>query len=192
VSPFFAVLVSPEKVMAIPIISKITSFLHINSTDSLLFVLTAGLVASTLITSAIRLLLLWVSARVSITAAGDLSLEIYRCTLFQPYITHFSRNSSEVISGISTKVSHAMLFLHQTSTMLSSTLILIALSITLIAIYTVTALSTGIIFCAAYVLISLFFSKRLKRNGEVLSIEAPRTLKAPQEGLGGIRDVLMN
>ena len=192
VFPFFAVLVSPEKVMAIPIINKITLFLHINSTDSLLFVLTVGLVASTLIASAIRLLLLWASARVSITAAGDLSLEIYRRTLFQPYITHISRNSSEIISGISTKVSHAMLFLHQTSTMLSSAVILIALGITLIAIDTVAALSTGIIFCAAYVFISFAVTKRLKRNGEVLSVESPRIIKALQEGLGGIRDVLMD
>lgn len=192
VFPFLGVLVSPEKVMVMPTIAKITSFLGISSTNELLLVLTAALVISTLVASAVKLLLLWASARVSITAAGDLSVELYRRTLFQPYITHIARNSSEIIAGIGTKVSHAMLFLHQTSTMVSSAVILMALTLTLIAIDPRAALSSGVSFGAAYIFISRIARKRLRRNGEVLSAEAPRTVKALQEGLGGIRDVLLD
>jgi len=191
VFPFLAVMVSPEKVMAMPMVGKITSFMEIRSTEELLLALTAALVISTLVASAVKLLLLWVSARVSIMAAGDLSVELYRRTLFQPYVTRIVRNSSEIIAGVGTKVSHAMLFLHQTTTMLSSAVILSALIITLVAIDPRAALWSGVTFGTAYVLISRIVKKRLRRNGEILSSEAPRTVKALQEGLGGIRDVLL-
>jgi ABC-type multidrug transport system fused ATPase/permease subunit len=192
VFPFLAVMVSPEKVMAMPMVGKITSFMEIRSTEELLLALTAALVISTLVASAVKLLLLWVSARVSIMAAGDLSVELYRRTLFQPYVTRIVRNSSEIIAGVGTKVSHAMLFLHQTTTMLSSAVILSALIITLVAIDPRAALWSGVTFGTAYVLISRIVKKRLRRNGEILSSEAPRTVKALQEGLGGIRDVLLD
>jgi ABC-type bacteriocin/lantibiotic exporter with double-glycine peptidase domain len=192
VFPFLGVLVSPEKVMAMPVIGKITSFLGISSTDELLFALTAALVVATLIASSVKLLLLWGSARVSITAAGDLSVELYRRTLYQPYAMQISRNSSEIIAGVSTKVSHSMLFLHQSSTMLSSVPILVALIMTLVAIDPRAALMSGITFGTAYILISRIVKKRLRHNGETLSSEAPRTVKALQEGLGGIRDVLLD
>jgi len=192
VFPFLSVLVSPEEVLATPVIGKITSFLGISSTDELLLVLTAALIIATLIASSVRLLLLWASARVSIMAAGDLSVDLYRRSLYQPYERQISRNSSEIIAGVGAKVSHSMSFLLHSSTMLSSVLILTALIITLVVIDPRAALLSGITFGTAYVLISYIVKKRLRRNGEVLSFESPRTVKALQEGLGGIRDVLLD
>jgi ATP-binding cassette subfamily B protein len=125
-------------------------------------------------------------------AAADLSLELYRRTLFQPYLIHTARNSSEIIAGISDKVSHSITYLHQTSNMLSSIIILMFLISTLVAINPQAALASGLSFGSAYLFITFFVRKRLQRNGEVLSSEAPRILKALQEGLAGIRDVLLD
>ena len=41
--------------------------------------------------------------RLSQMAGADLSIDIYRHTLFQDYSIHVARNSSEVINGIITK-----------------------------------------------------------------------------------------
>ena len=43
------------------------------------------------------------STRLSFATGADLSISIYRRTLYQPYSVHVSRNSSQVISGISGK-----------------------------------------------------------------------------------------
>ena len=192
VFPFLTVLVSPEKVIAIPAIVKLKYFLGIDSTDALLFSLTIALVSATVIACIVRLLLLWANAQVSNSIGGELSLELYRRTLFQPYIIHIERNSSEIIAGIVTKASHATSFLLQTGIFLSSSLVLITLSFTLVVIDPQVALSTVIIFGTIYILISHIVKKSLRNNGEILSYEAPRIVKALQEGLGGIRDVLLD
>lgn len=192
VFPFLGVLISPEKVMAIPTISRGMAFLGLNTTNGLLVGLTALLVVATIAASAVKLLLSYTSAKISFLAAGDLNVDVFRRTLFQPYCVHISRNSSEIIAGINAKVSHAMLFIHQSITLLSSIIVLTALTVTLININLFATLSSLLCFGMAYLLISRLVKQRLRRNGKILSVEVPRTFKTLQEGLGGIRDVLLD
>ncbi len=49
------------------------------------------------------------STRFTFAAGADLSIEVYRRTLYQPYHVHVARNSSEVISGITNKVGGTVL-----------------------------------------------------------------------------------
>ena len=58
-----------------------------------------------IITASIRLILLYVTTRLSYATGADLSIKIYNLTLYQEYAIHVSRNSSEVISGILNKSS---------------------------------------------------------------------------------------
>jgi hypothetical protein len=39
------------------------------------------------------------SVRIAYATGADLSVSIYRRTLYQPYAVHIARNSSQVISG---------------------------------------------------------------------------------------------
>ena len=55
------------------------------------------------------MLLSWVSTRFTFSTGADLSLEVYRRSLYQPYRVHIGRSSSEVISGITSKVGGTML-----------------------------------------------------------------------------------
>lgn len=192
VFPFLAVLISPQRILEMPIIYEFLSYFDIHTPQNLTLFFTAALIVVTLIASSLKLFLLWTSARISFMAGGDLSVEIYRRTLYQNYSTHISRNSSQVIAGIGTKVSHAMVFLHQTSILLSSFVILVGLVLTLMLIDSKVALISALSFAMAYFIISRIVKARLRRNGQVLSDQAPRSVKALQEGLGGIRDVLLD
>ncbi len=51
----------------------------------------------------VRVLVTWASTRLSFGTGTELGLDIYRRTLYQPYETHISRSSSEVISGVASK-----------------------------------------------------------------------------------------
>ena len=55
-----------------------------------------------------RILLLWAQLRISYGIGADLSYQIYENTLYQPYKVHITRNSSEIIAGISTKVNQVV------------------------------------------------------------------------------------
>jgi ABC-type bacteriocin/lantibiotic exporter with double-glycine peptidase domain len=190
--PFLGVLISPEKVIAIPIIAQTTEFFRISTTDELLFTLTATLIVVTLSATLLKLLVLWASAQVSSKAAGDLNIAVFRRTLSQPYITHTRRNSSEVIAGINAKVTHAMQFLGQTMSLISSTLAVLSITAILIKINPFIAVLSLLSFGTAYLLVGFVVNERLRMNGLILSQEVPRTYKTLQESFAGIRDVLLD
>ena len=109
VLPFIGVLAAPEVVFEHEAVARIASAWGIESPGQLVLPLTIAFVSAALISGAIRLLLSWVSTRLTYNTGADLSLEVYRRTLYQPYRVHISRSSSEVISGITTKVGSTIL-----------------------------------------------------------------------------------
>jgi ATP-binding cassette subfamily B protein len=99
VLPFLGILVAPEHVFNHPIVADVAQAWDITSADQLVLPLTVAFATVALIAGAIRILLLWISTRLTFAAGADLGIVVYRCTLYQPYRVHVARNSSEVISG---------------------------------------------------------------------------------------------
>jgi ABC-type multidrug transport system fused ATPase/permease subunit len=155
--------------------------------------LTVAFAAAALFAGGIRILLLWVGNRLAFASGADLGIEVYRRTLYQPYRVHLARNSSEVISGITNKVNGVVFeVLLPLLTLVSSTLLLLAIMLALIAIDPVVASVSAVGFGVSYALITWMSRRRLHRNSQRIAQEQTQVLKALQEGLGGIRDVLLN
>jgi ABC-type multidrug transport system fused ATPase/permease subunit len=192
VLPFIGILIAPERVFSHPIVADVAQAWGINSADQLVLPLTVAFVVAALIAGAIRIFLLWVSTRLAVASGTDLSIEVYRRTLYQPYRVHIARNSSEVISGI-TKVEGVVFGVLQPSlTLFSSTVLLIAIMFALMAINPLVASVAAVGFSASYGLITLISRRRLHRNRQRIAFEQTQVVKALQEGLGGIRDVLLD
>jgi ABC-type multidrug transport system fused ATPase/permease subunit len=136
--------------------------------------------------------LLWVSTRLAFGAGADLSLMVYRRTLYQPYQVHVARNSSEVIVGITNKVSGATGVLLAVLTLISSATLVVAVTLGLLYIDVLTALIAAVTFSVGYVLISRLSRRRLVQNSQDIAKHSTQVHKALQEGLGGIRDVLLD
>jgi ATP-binding cassette subfamily B protein len=191
--PFLGVLAAPERVFQHSLTQSLMAILGLSQPEELLLPLTIGFIMAALFSGLMRFALLWAQTRLGHEVGADLSIDIYRRTLYQPYRVHLERNSSEVIAGISTKVNmvvyHVIL---PTLTILSSILIALCIMAVLIAIDPLVALSTFAGFGSIYVIILLITRKYLARNGQRISLERNRALKALQEGLGGIRDVLID
>jgi ABC-type multidrug transport system fused ATPase/permease subunit len=141
---------------------------------------------------AIRLLLLWVSTRLAFAAGADFSIDAYRRTLYQAYSVHVARNSSEVISGITNKVADTVTVLNQFLMLISSIVFLLAITLALLAINPVVASLAIAGFGACYGFITWVSRRRLRRNSQRIAHEQTQMIKALQEGLGGIRDVLLD
>ena len=84
VLPFLGILVSPDRVFSHPIVSDMAQAWGFTSADQLVLPLTVAFAAAALIAGVIRILLLWASARLAVTSGADLSIEVYRRTLYQP------------------------------------------------------------------------------------------------------------
>jgi ATP-binding cassette, subfamily B, bacterial PglK len=192
VLPFLGILISPDKVFNHPLAADLVQALDITSADQLVLPLTIAFILAAVIAGAIRMLLLWVNTRLAYASGTDLSIEVYQRTLYQPYIVHTSRNSSEVISGVINKVGQTVGVLSLILTLGSSSVSLLAIIITLIAIDPLVALVAAVGFSFSYGLVTQFTRRKLKHNGQRIAHEQTQKIKALQEGLGGIRDVLLD
>jgi len=193
VLPFIGILTAPNRVLNHPIVADMAQAWGIISADQLVLPLTVAFVAVVMLAAAIRMLLLWVSTRLIFASGADLSIEVYRRTLYQPYRVHVARNSSEVINGITNKVNGAVFgVLLPLLTLVSSILLLVAVMLALIAIDPMAASAAAIGFGTSYGLITWMTRRRLHHNGRRVACEQTQVIKALQEGLGGIRDVLLD
>jgi ABC-type multidrug transport system fused ATPase/permease subunit len=191
--PFLGILTAPDAVFNYRIVARVAHAAGITTARELLLPLTIAFAAIALLAGVIRMLLLWVSTRFTFAAGADLSTEVYRRTLYQPYRVHVARNSSEVISGITKKVGGTVLgVLLSLMTLISSIMLLVGIMVALIAIDPVVALVATIGFGTSYGLITWVSRRRLHRNSRRIADEDTRVIKALQEGLGGIRDVLLD
>jgi ABC-type multidrug transport system fused ATPase/permease subunit len=193
VLPFLGVLTAPEKVFQHPSAQPLIEVLNLSHPSQLLLPLTAAFGIAALLAGAIRLCLVWATTRLSFAAGADLSMEIYRRTLYQPYSVHVARNTSQVITGISNKTNEVIYgVMTPALNVVSSCFMLVAILLTLLAINTTIALSAFVGFGLIYLTVVRLTRKRLSSNGDVIARHSTLVIKCLQEGLGGIRDVLID
>lgn len=191
VLPFLGILIEPERVFKHPMVADLTQAIGITSANQLVLPLTIAFAAVALLAGAMRMLLLWASNRLAYACGIDLRLEVYRRTLYQPYRVHAARNSSAVLSGVG-KVGTAVSMLYQLMTLSSSTLLMVSIMLVLGAIDFGVSVTAAIVFGASYGVITWISRRRLRRNSQLIAHEQTQVVKALHEGLGGIRDVLLD
>jgi ABC-type multidrug transport system fused ATPase/permease subunit len=192
VVPFLAVLVSPERFYNREFAKPFIDFFNLKSPNELLLPITVIFCITALFTSIIRLWLLRITTSLSFNIGSDLSLSIYRRTLYQSYDIHYSRNSSDIIDGISNKTNNIIYNgLIPILTIISSIFIVLPVVIALIIFEPKIALGTFIGIGMIYTLIINVTKKKLLINGKIIAKESINVIKSLQEGLGGIRDVLI-
>ena len=193
VLPFLGILTAPERVFNHPAVSQVAQAWGITSADQLLLPLSILFASTALVAGAIRILLLWLNTRLTSASGSELSSEVYRRILYQPYHVHLARNSSEVISGITNKVNGVVFgVILPLLTLASSIVLLIAIMLALLAINPLVASAAAFVFGISYGALAWMARRRLYRNGLCIAREQTQTIKALQESLGGIRDVLLD
>lgn len=192
VLPFIGVLTAPDKVFNHTVLWGLFEAVGITSPDQLVLPLSVAFALTALVSGSMRLLLLWATAKLSNAIGSDISIEMYRRTLYQPYKIQVLRNSSEVIHAITHKSWIAMAMLQAVLTLISSILVIVALTIALVAIDPFVVSLAAIVFGAIYGLISWGARVKLRINSELIAAESSLAIRALQEGMGAIRDVLLN
>lgn len=191
VLPFLGILVSPEQVFMHPWLEPVKLALALSEPKDLVRPLMVGFGAVIVLSAALRIFLLVFQTQVSQGIGLDISVSIYKNRLYQPYSVHVMSNSSDVIAGIWKADTVVGSFVYPVLTIVS-TMILLALTVPTLFVIGGQLL---IVLCMAVVAIYAFIM-RISRNGVkghsyVISQSQNRVLQIMQEGLGGIRDVLI-
>ncbi|WP_411882803.1 ABC transporter ATP-binding protein [Polaromonas sp. YR568] len=193
VLPFLGVLTNPEPVFRQPYLQGMIQSLGLTEARQLLLPLTVVFAVAAVVSGVMRFILLWAQTRLSHSIGADFSISIYRRTLYQPYAVHLARNSSEVIAGISGKANGLVNgTILPILAIVSSLLMLGTIVAALTVIEPLIPFVVLVVFGTIYVLILLATKKRLVENSICISREQNQVIKALQEGLSGIRDVLID
>jgi ABC-type multidrug transport system fused ATPase/permease subunit len=190
--PFLAALSNPERLWGQPRVHGLATALGLNAPEELILPITLLLMAAGVLSATIRATNLFVYARLSALIGSDLAVEAYRRTLEQPYVVHVGRNSSEVITrlGYLGLISRGVLapLLQGLSGLIVAVVLLAGL---LLYQPTLAALLAAILLIS-YGALARFNRLRLRQISSRADRCGKRSQKAQQEGLGAIRDVLLD
>jgi len=192
VLPFLAVLTEPGRLWETPSIQRLAPLTGWTSSADLLVPASLLFAVAAVLAAGVRLLNLWFGGRLAAAIGSDLSCEAYRRTLFQPYEVHVQRNSSSVINSVTTQIARSVAALNAVLMTATSVLVAAALLLGLFLIDWAVALSAAALFGGVYVLIALVSKRELLRNSEARTSAGREAVRALQEGLGAIRDVLLD
>jgi len=191
--PFLGVLTSPELVYQNAFMQPIIQTLELNSANQLILPLTIGFIVAALIAGVMRITLLNAINHFERVVGTDLNIDVYRNTLYQSYSDHIDRNSSYIVSLITKKTDVVIRGIFRAAlTLVSSVLILIGIVSVLIMINVEVALGALGGFGLIYWGITRYTRKRRAINSQRIANEHTKMIKVLQEGMGGIRDILIN
>lgn len=190
--PFLAVLTAPEKVFYYPALQPLMHLLPFSRPDELVIPITIVFSLFAVMTAIIRLALLWLNTKLSHLIGGDLGTDVYRKCLYQPYRVHIERNSTQISSGVGKAKALIAWAIMPLFTIVSSTITILSIIILFVSLDPAVTISALTGFGLIYVGIAYLSKKKLEANGRILSIETVHATKALYEGLGGIRDVLLD
>lgn len=193
VLPFLGVLTAPEKVFTHPYAQPLIAHLGITQPQGLLLPATVLFCAAALGAALIRIMAIWLRTRMTFATGADLSMEVYRRTLHQPYAVHLARNSSEVIDAVSGKVNTVIFSVLGPLLIIVSNALMLAVILGALLLYKpAVALVTFTGFGVIYLGIYLASRAHLQANSRQVAASSTQRIKSLQEGLGGIRDVLLD
>jgi len=193
VLPFLGVLTAPEQIYQHQLMQPLIQNLELTEPSQLMLPVTVIFIIAALLAGTIRITLLYAMTRLSFATGADLSINIYRRTLYQDYSIHVARNSSEVINGIISKTNTVIYgILTPILILISSVILLIGIMSVLFTIDIKVALVASTGFGFLYWGVVLYTRQQLKENSKCIAEQSTLMIKSLQEGLGGIRDVLID
>lgn len=191
VVPFIAVLSNPERAVENPVVDNLLIIFGVSASDVLIFV-SLGFAFLIVVSTLARLALLLATNKVVFDIGYDLGVGVFSKTLHRPYSWHISRNSSEALGGLN----KAQIVVHSYLLPLLNAVVAAVLAMGMIAMLVFVDPFVAIVgagaFALCYVILAFAIRKKIAANGLLISRANNRRIKEMQEGIGGIRDIILD
>jgi len=153
-----------------------------------------GLVFVTVVvlSTVIRILALRFQTRISALIAADFGVQVFEAVLARPYRWHLENNSSKVLGFLTSDVEQVYTAILALTSLLLNLSIVVLLGGSLVMLAPAVMAVVGSILLLVYLLLFRFSKARLSAMGLQGSNNNQQRLQIAQEGLGGIRDVLLD
>ena len=191
--PFLGILTQPERVFEYQALQPVIQYFSISAPSELRFPLTILFIFAICFSAILRFMLLWSQTYFSHACGADLSVKAYRHVLYEDYSFHAQQNSGDIIAAVSTKASNIVQGIILPSLiLLSSVFTLVSVLAVLVSIEPTISIITFLGLGGTYGITILLVRRRLSNASVVINTETSNVIKILQEGLGGIRDVIID
>lgn len=192
VLPLLAIAAAPEKVGKLPVVGGLLS--RVSSGLGVTPMITAALflVVASIAATCVRLATSWATQKFTYGLKQDLVMTIYGRALRQPYGWYVRQNSSVLISGVEKIFMVTIGVISPLLTAATSGFMAVCVTAFLFVIDPVTASIAAATIGAIYVGISFYSRGSVKIASEQLAASNTMRVKAMQETLGGIRDIILD
>jgi len=188
--PFLAYVANPGAVSGDNLVARAMAAIGLGTGN--LLSLTLLFSAAALAAGAIRILLAWVTSHTVFMLGHELSVRIFERTLYQPYSHHVAHNSSSVIAALQQVQTITAGVLMPVLQSISAGVIGFFIVLALFLFSPAVALALFVGFGVIYLGVSRFIRKRLSDNARLIVRAQTEQIRSVQEGLGGIRDILID
>ena len=192
VLPFLAILTEPAQAFKYPLLQNLFTAVGWADQKSILLPTTLLFAIMAILGAAIRMALIWISIKFSFGVGIDLGVEVYRRTLYQPYSFHVAHNTSEIIAGLNKVQGVVYGIVSPLIQMLVSLLITVSILGALFWVEPTTATVSSLGFALIYLTVTLSTRRKLRLNSKLIADADTQQVQTVQEGLGGIRDILID
>ena len=154
----------------------------------------SGLIFSSLflINSLSRILLIYVTTRLSQVTAAELSVKIFKAKLFDTYTNHISKNSSSLVAAITQKVYEMAVSISSAITLMSGVFIFICIISILIWVNPKVMIISILFFGILYFSLISFGRKIVKTSSKIINEQQNNIVEILQNGLGALRDIILD
>lgn len=158
----------------------------------LLFGLGIGFMAMVIISTSLRVLVISTQLRLSALITADLGEQVFAAVLQQPYPWHLRTNSSQILTNITGDVDTLSACVQTILLLGMNVLVVMLLGASLIALAPIIMLGVFFLLGSFYLLVFSISRAHLRAFGALALRSSQRSYQIVLEGLGGIRDILLD
>lgn len=190
--PFLTSLANGATADIYPLAFKFFQLFNWQNRESLVLPLALSFMTLAMLSSIVRLVLLWANNTYAHAIGHDLCVAVYRKALNQPYDFHIASNSSEILATNSKASVISFAIIRPILQVVTSALIAAGIigGLFWIDAQTTVSVAAGLVFF--YWVTTRLSRSKLTKNGKYIAWAESIRIRYQQEGLGGIRDVIIN
>ncbi len=160
--------------------------------ENLILFLSLTLAFSVLISSSLRILLIWQNALISADLEVFLGARFFKNTIRQNYSFFLKESSDKIISALSTHVPASGSAIRSFFLFFTSLLMSIGIIYALLKLQPILTIYSSILFIFIYCSIALITKNTVINASKLLVKTNSRKINVIQQGIGGIRDIILD
>ena len=189
--PFLTAITDINNLIKYKFINTLYITLRLTNPNQLIILTTIIFLLMIYLSAILRLVNLLFNYRLTAAIGSELSSECYRKTLYQPYEKHIETNSSVLINTVSKDINKTVNGLSNFLIIINSIIIAVSIFVGLLVVNAKIAIVLGVIFISSYLLIGIKNRIQIEKNSYVITSKSQDRIKALQEGLGAIKEILL-